>query len=242
MPGLLLLATGCTNMSTSNTARTSMEQLLISNAIDSSLDKINFTPFAGSNVYLDEKYVESVDSKYLVASVRHRLWHSGARLVDSPDNADVVVEMRSGGVGTSNSEAYIGTPEIGVPGMVSIPEVKLIERNRQSGTAKIGLVAYDPKSREILGDGGIALSESNDSNWFVVGVGPWQTGTVREEVSTRTSVQPTHQPQKLPLQVAFRGANRAPPDAPPATTPGEGQVQYAGWPEAEAGGAVSNPQ
>jgi len=169
---LLTALCGCANTTTSNTARTATEQLLISNAVDRALDKVNFTPFAGSKVFIEEKYLEGVDSKYLVASTRHRVLHAGGRLIDAADGADVVLELRSGGVGTSASESYIGTPEIGIPGMVSIPEVRLVERKRQSGSAKIGMVAIDARSREILGGGGVTLDKSDDSNWFVMGVGP----------------------------------------------------------------------
>jgi hypothetical protein len=222
------LVAGCTSMSTTNTARTVTEQLLISNAIDTTLNKVNFTPFAGSKVYLDEKYIDAVDSKYLVASVRHRMLHAGAQLVDTADAADVVVEMRSGGIGTSSASSFIGMPAIALPGMLSIPEIKLVERQRQIGSAKVGLVAYDPESRSILGEGGVALSQSDDSNWFVAGVGPWQTGTVRNEVDDRMAVEPTFKPQELPRQVAFEGARRMPAAVPDA------DVQYAAWPETDA--------
>jgi hypothetical protein len=225
---------GCASTTTSNTARTSTEQLLVSNAVDRALDKVNFTPFAGSAVYLEEKYLDGVDTKYLVASTRHRLLHSGARLVDKADDADVVVELRSGGIGTAASESYIGTPEIGIPGMVSIPEVRLVERKRQQGAAKIGLVAFDAKSKEILGGGGVTLDQSDDSNWFVVGVGPWQNGTVREEVRTSTSGQAAAKRQTLPTSVAFHGVDRSRNLNSPGQAPED--IRYVSYPEGAAPG------
>ena len=199
---------GCTTTSTTNTARTSTEQLLVSNAVDRALDKVNFTPFAGSRVFLDEKYLEGVDAKYLVASARHRVLHAGGTLVDKADDADVLVELRSGGIGTASSDAFIGTPEIGLPGMLTIPEVRLVERKRQQGAAKIGMVAMDARTRQILGGGGVTLDQSDDSKWFVMGVGPWQSGSVREEVATRTSGQAAVKRQALPTAIAFQGADR----------------------------------
>jgi hypothetical protein len=229
---LLLLAVGCTSTSTSNTARTSTEQLLVSNAIDGALDKVNFTPFAGSKIYLEEKYLEGVDGKYLVASVRHRALHAGARLVDKAEDADLVLELRSGGIGTSSSDAYIGTPKIGLPGMLTIPEVRLVERKRQEGSAKIGLVAYDARTREILGGGGVALNRADDSNWFIVGVGPWQSGSVRDEVQQRTSGPAADRKHRLPESVAFYGVNRAEHGGLPAGAGGpQDDVQYASFPQ-----------
>jgi hypothetical protein len=228
---LLFVACGCTSTSTTNTARTSTEQLLVSNAIDGALDKVNFSPFAGSKVYLEEKYLEGVDGKYLVASVRHRALHAGARLVDKPEDADLVVELRSGGIGTASSDAFIGTPSIGLPGMLTIPEVKLVERKQQQGAAKIGMVAYDAKTREILGGGGVALNKADDSNWFIVGVGPWQSGSVREEVETRTSGPAAVKKQTLPAAIAVQGVDRGRPiDAPPSQPGLTEDVRYASFP------------
>ena len=125
---------GCTTTQTSNTARTATEQLLISNAVDQALDKVDFQSFRGRTVYLEEKYIDCVDKNYVIASLRHRLLASGATLAPAADGAEVVVEARSGAVGTSSSESFVGTPEIALPGMLTIPEVRLITRTRQEGS------------------------------------------------------------------------------------------------------------
>lgn len=213
-----LLAAGCTHNQKSNTARTGMEQLLISNAIDRSLEKVDFRPLTDHTVYLEEKYADSVDKAYLVGSVRHRLMTAGARLVDKPEDAEIVIELRSGGVGTDASESFVGIPEITVPGMLTLPEVRFIERSSQSGTAKIGLVAYDAKTRQILGPGGMALSRSTDHNWFVAGMGPFQEGSVKREVSRSTSGPNAARDSSLPAQVVFDR---------PHPAPGTASIQFA---------------
>ena len=57
------------------------------------------------------------------------------------EDADVIVEVRSGAVGTDQSETYVGIPEIAVPGPlpVAIPQVKFWSKSTQTGTAKIGI-------------------------------------------------------------------------------------------------------
>lgn len=220
------VACGCTTTTTSNTARTATEQMLISTAVDDALNRVNFTPFAGTNVYLEEKYVEGVDTKYVVASVRHRLLDAGARLSDKADGADVIVEIRSGGVGTSASNTFVGTPEIALPGMVKIPQVQIVERKRQQGLAKIGLVAYDARTREILGSGGLTLSQSHDNNWFVAGVGPMQTGSLKDDIKKRTAAAKAGRQAPVPEQIAFQGPRRTP--AEPAT--GE-DIRYVSYPQ-----------
>lgn len=210
---------GCTTPKTSNTARTSVEQLLISNAVDQSLDKVDFRPFSGQSVHLSETYIESVDKPYVVGSVRHRLLTAGARLVDKPEDAQIIVEVRSGGIGTNIANTFVGVPEIAVPGLLTIPELKFAERSTQTGLAKIGLVAYDAKTREVLGSGGMALSQSSDNNWFVGGVGPFKNGSIKQEVEQGTSGSAAMQQTHVPTRVAFSAAtSSANPD---------GDIQFA---------------
>ncbi len=220
-----LTTIGCSTAQTTNTARTSTEQLLVSNAIDQSLNKIDFRAFDGYTVHLSDKYVECVDKNYVIASTRHRILAAGGRLTDKPEDADVVVELRAGGVGTASSSAFVGIPEITLPGMVTLPEVRLLERKQQHGIAKLGLVAYDPRSSAILGQGGTSLAKSDDSNWYVMGMGPVQNGSIRSEVANSTSGYAATVRNRLPVQVAFQPPERSIPKVeglvaePPAPEP-----------------------
>lgn len=232
LAGLSLV--GCTSASTSNTARTATEQVLISNAVDQSLDKMDFRPFAGRAVYFEEKYIDCVDKAYVISSIRHRLMKAGAQLVDKADAAEVVVEARSGGIGTAHSDSFLGVPEVVLPGMMTIPELRLATRTKQTGVAKIGILAYDAKSKTSLGPGGIALSRSEDNNWYVLGVGPYQSGNVRNEVQTATTGNAAVAYTHVPPVVAFAppaAARPQPPAAPPAT-------QYADAPAMHDGAAA----
>ncbi|MFH5802959.1 DUF6655 family protein [Alienimonas sp. DA493] len=182
---LLLTATGCATTRSSDTARTGMEQLLVSDAIDRSISKIDLRPLAGKSVFVDPQYLDCVDKGYLVSSIRHRVMTSGARLAAKPEEADVIAEIRSGGVGTDRQQSYVGTPNISLPGIapVEIPEVKVWNRDRQIATAKIGLALYDAKTREPLGPGGMSLARSDDSNSYLLGIGPWQNGSVKQSIA-----------------------------------------------------------
>jgi hypothetical protein len=140
--------------------------------------------------------------------------------VTKAEDAEVVLEVRSGGVGTDASSSYLGVPEITLPGMLTIPEVKLINRDSQKAVAKIGLVAYESGTKRILGAGGVTTAKADDSNTFVFGMGPLQNGTLRNEVSRSMQVQPGQPYRELPHQVAF-GSPRTDPEPP-------GRVQYTG--------------
>ncbi len=196
-------ATGCSSTKTSNTARTAKEQMLLSDAVERSLSKVDFTPLAGQQVFIEEKYLECVDKAFVVGTIRHQAMRSGARLVDAADAADVVMELRSGGVGTDTSEAFLGTPEIALPGMLTVPEIRLAERKTQFGFAKLGMVLYDAKTRHVLGDGGMALAQSDDNTWSLFGVGPFQNGSLKEDVNSAKRGTPGMQRRRVPTLVAF---------------------------------------
>lgn len=222
---LLLSFAGCTSTKTTNTARTGMEQLLIANAVDTSLSKIDFRPFAGHKVFLDSQYVDCVDKNYLVGSVRHQLVASGAQLMEAREEADVVLELRAGAVGTDTSESFLGVPEIALPGLVTLPEVRFLTRNNQSGVAKIGLVAIDANSGVALGSGGNSLAQSQDNNWYLMGIGPIQSGTVREEVDRSTTGSSAYVRSPLPTRVVFASP-------PPNFDSVEPETQYTGGEDA----------
>lgn len=185
---LLLAAAGCTTLQTSDTARTAMEQLLISNAVDQSLDNIAFETLAGQKIFLDATHLDCVDKGYVLGSVRHRALAAGAVLADKAENADLIVEIRSGGVGTNHEDSFVGIPGITMPAPIPIalPDIKFFARETQTATAKIGLVAYDAKSKQAVGIGGLTLASADDNNWSIFGIGPFYSGSVRDEVQAAT--------------------------------------------------------
>lgn len=200
---LLMFVSSCTTAKTTNTARSSTEQLLVANAVDGALDKIDFSPFQGHAVFLNDKYVECVDKNYVIASVRHRILKSGGRLVNSAEQSEVVIELRSGAVGTMSTDAFLGIPEIVLPGVVTMPEIRMAERKSQLGTAKIGIVAYDPQTGQALGTGGTTLAQAEDNNWFVAGAGPFRSGSLRKELTQQTSGKAATRHTTVSHTVAF---------------------------------------
>ena len=178
---------GCTTTRTTDTARTGLEQLLISTAVDQTLAKTTLPPVTGRKVFVEDKYLDAVDKGYIIGSLHQKLLKNGAQLVDAKDASEVTIEVFSGGVGTDNVESFVGSPGLTVPGLpVELPEIRLYEKKSQFGTAKLGVVAYATASGEMLFDGGRSLARADDSKWSVLGIGPFQEGTVREEVNSNT--------------------------------------------------------
>ena len=179
-----LVATGCATTSSSNTARTASEQLLISSAIDNAFSNVQFDEFAGHRVFIDPKYLQSVDKEYVIGSLRHRVLAGGGALSTDVADCDFVLEPRSGGIGTDKQESYIGIPALGVPGLpIELPEIKLASKDTQIGTAKIGLVCYDSKTGRSVGQGGASTAVTHSSDTYVMGIGPFRSGEVVDQRS-----------------------------------------------------------
>jgi hypothetical protein len=185
---VVLSLAGCATIRHSDTARTGIEQLLISSAVDSALNKVDLRPISGAKVFLDTQYLDSVDKNYILISMHQRLLANQCMLVGKADESDVVLEVGSGGVGTDGSEFYLGFPGVSVPGPapVMIPKIALFQRNRSIGTAKLSLVAYDTRSKRPVINSGYALARADHRNWQVLGLGGQQSGSVHRELVAQT--------------------------------------------------------
>jgi hypothetical protein len=180
-----LAPAGCATQKESHTARTGIEQLLISSAVDKSLDQFDYTSVRGKKVFLDTKYLDCVDKNYVTGALRQRILLDRGTLLDKANGADVIVEICSGGVGTDGQELFIGIPEIPLPppSPIAIPRLSLLTRTKMNGTAKLLIVAYDAKSRTPIAPFGTNLARSDQNNWNVLGLGPMQSGSVTREIA-----------------------------------------------------------
>jgi hypothetical protein len=182
---------GCASMKESDTARTGLEQLLISNAVDQSLAKVDFKPVAGAKVHLKTDFLDCVDKNYILLSTRSKLLANECTIVDKPEEADVVMEIASGGVGTDRTDLTVGSPEIPLGLMGSIPKISIYERKKAMGTAKLAIVATDTKSKLPVINSGYSLARSDHQHWTMMGAGPVLSGTVADQLKEHTGVSET---------------------------------------------------
>jgi hypothetical protein len=182
-----LVISGCASVKQSDTARTGMEQLLISNAVDKSLDQVDFKPIADAKVFLETKYLDCVDKNYITVALHNRLLRHGCKLVDKAEDAQVVCEVASGSVGTDHSDLFVGMPDLPVPSVaLTIPRMPFYTREKSIGTAKLQVVAYDATTKQPVINSGFSLARSDARNWHVMGMGGVSSGTVPEEIAQHT--------------------------------------------------------
>ena len=182
---VLAAAPGCGTVKTTGTARTGTEQLLLTNAWDSALAKVDFRPLTGVPVYLDATNVSAVDQGWVVSSLRQALLTQGVLLRPKPEQAQWIVEARVGAYGTDAYNVMVGIPQTTVPQTITgipsgtIPEMSLLKKSHQEGVAKLALFAYDRASGQLVWTSGTSLATSSAKDLYVGGVGPIQGGTIR---------------------------------------------------------------
>ena len=188
LAGCCLGTGGCATIKESDTSRTGVEQLLISSAVDRSLDKIDFRPIARAKVYVEEKYLDCTDKNYVIVALHQRLLQQNCTLVGKPEDSDITLEIGSGAVGTDRHDLFMGVPQIPLPppSPISIPKMTLYERNKSMGTAKLAIVAYDTKSRASVINSAAALARTDYKNYTLVGTPGLESGSVEAQIVAAT--------------------------------------------------------
>jgi hypothetical protein len=179
------------------------EQLLMSDAVDSTIAKMDFRALSGHKVFLDTTYVVGagkvipgvpmpanlVNSDYVISGLRQQLTAAGCMLVDTREVAEIICEARCGALGTDGHTVTYGIPANnflssassvlpGTPTLPSIPELSVAKREMKSAAAKVSVFAYDRETREPLWQSGIAQAGSSARDTWVLGVGPIQYGNI----------------------------------------------------------------
>jgi hypothetical protein len=182
------LAAGCGTTRWSDTSRTGTEQLLLSDAIDRAVSNFDFRALAGKQIYFDATYLKtSVDADYLVGSLRQHALASGCILRAKAEEADYVVEIRSGAIGTDRHDVLLGVPATNIPattftaGMgAQIPELPLLKKTDQRAVAKIALFAYNRQTGRPVWQSGSVPVESSARAFWVFGAGPFRRGHIHQ--------------------------------------------------------------
>ena len=191
LPALLAALVGCGQ----TRVRTATDQLLMSDAVDRTVARIDFSPLSGKTVYLDEKYLQPVkallfvNAGYIVSSLRQQMMAAGCLLQEKAADAEFIVEGRVGAIGTDGHEVTYGIPAstglsnaasllANAPPIPMIPEISVARKNDYRGAAKIALFAYHRETKRPVWQSGVTVSASDAKEAWVFGAGPIQYGTI----------------------------------------------------------------
>lgn len=182
------MSAGCGTTKWSDTRRTATEQLLISDSMDRAVSNLDFRALAGKKAYLDSTPLKGVtDSAYLVSLLRQHMLAEGCRLMEDRQQADYVVEVRAGAVGTDRREVVFGVPAAEIPEVIPvqgvparIPEMPLAKKTEQRAVTKLAVFAYNRLTGRPVWQSGVVPVESKAKDVWVLGAGPFQRGTIYE--------------------------------------------------------------
>lgn len=174
------------------------EQLVLSDAVDSSVSTIDFRPLANQKVYLDTSYLKSVkgagfvNADYVTSALRQQIVAAGCLLQKTEKDADIIIEARVGALGADDHRMTYGLPETNTlstatslipnaPVVPRMPEISFARRESREGAVKLACFAYDRETRKAIWQSGINQSSATARDTWVFGIGPFQGGSVRDQ-------------------------------------------------------------
>jgi hypothetical protein len=190
---LLLLTCSCATIRTTDPSRTATEQFLISTAAIRAVDQLASTALRDRKVFIDPTFfisdVPTQDQSFLLGELRAKLLTSGVRVAQDRADAQVILEVRSGGLGVDRYEYLLGIPSVYLNGSptgsssagtvpVATPELAIVKTTRQRGYAGVAFVAYWSDTGELIASSGPFVGRTVRSDFWFFGIGPRTVGNI----------------------------------------------------------------
>lgn len=210
---LLSYLAGCATIRVTDPYRTATEQFLMSQAVSEALRQLNVDALRDRKVWIETGYFTGAEKvnvngeerqrifttpeqAFATGELRERLLLAGARIVPDRKDADVVLEVRSGGIGVDRLDNLIGIPAVAFAGTlgtgsagnnipISTPEIALYKNTRQRGFASISFVAYRADTGEYLTSSGPYIGRTIRDDFWLFGAGPRTVGNIPPTEATR---------------------------------------------------------
>jgi hypothetical protein len=182
------IAGGCNELRTTDPGATATEQFLQTQAAAAAVGRLSAATLRDRRVFVDARFLETPQKAYLTAAVRSHLLREGVRLVEEPEASEIVVELRSQGVGIDRLDAFVGLPSVLVPAETDsgglgvdnlvTPEIAFYKRIEQRGYAAVAYTAYWRNGGELAGASGPSYGYTLRTDVWIFGIGPNTTGNV----------------------------------------------------------------
>ena len=190
---LFFAGQGCATIRITDPPRTATEQFLLTGATSEAVEQLSADPLRDRLVWVETRYLSdtreiSGELSFLIGELRAKLLESGVRLVENRDQAEVVLEVRSGGLGIDRLDFLLGIPSGYIPGVsgsvgaegvpIATPELAILKSTRQNGFASVAFVAYIAKTGELLATSGPFVGRTNREDFWIFGTGPRTVGDI----------------------------------------------------------------
>ncbi len=175
---VLSLAGGCSTRRISHTPRSAIEQLLLSAAVDKAVLKFDLPGARGMKVFTDFTNLNCYDKEYVRAAIRARVAELGCLLAAGAEDADLTVEVASGGLGTEYKESVIGLPALPVPNSpVGTPEAPAYRQEERTGIVKLLILVHAKGTPVSVGH---YYAKADREEGFALGMRFQPTDEIRE--------------------------------------------------------------
>jgi len=151
---IILLASGCASSRETTTKRTAIEQALMSQSAQPSIQTLGLLDGYKSFHIVDAE-LESDDKPVIVSSLREELLVRGWRQAPTPEEAEVLVHVRANFSAVDDSSFLIGLPALPLPIEVndvpiSLPEIALFKKGTQIGRNEIAVYALEREDGSLV--------------------------------------------------------------------------------------------
>jgi hypothetical protein len=188
--GIFLALTGCATERVTNPEKTATEQFLLSKAVAEAIDPLSFDVLHGRKVYVDDRFFGAPEKTLALGELRAKLLMSGVQVAPEAKEAEIILEVRSAGIGIDRYDNIIGIPSFGAPsaststvatvpviGFVT-PELAIVKEIKQISFASLAYVAYWSHTGEVVASSGPSLGSAWRDDWWVLNFGPRTVGTI----------------------------------------------------------------
>jgi len=214
------LLCGCFTAKQSEPPRTATELLLLSTASDNAMKDVNLTWLRGKKIFVEEKYFEGIDKGYAISLIRDHLSSAGALLMKTDDKADVIVEIRSGGLGMNTSATLFGIPTLTIPvplsGPLQTPEIAFYKSDKADSIGKFALYAYVRETGEHIASQGPMSGYAHFYFYKIFGI-KWKRTNIPE--LKKHPYPEGRMPNETPVDVKIPENKTPDAKAPPPASP-----------------------
>jgi hypothetical protein len=195
---LILAFCGCATIRVTNPAETADQLYLESEATRLAVQRISADQLRDRKVFVDTTYLSearnyagstsyrAIPQQYLflVAELRAKLLLDGVRMVDSREDAEIILEARSGGISVNEQDFLLGLANVTIPseGVADIPfttpELAILKSTKQFGFASVAIVAYWRDTGEIVSMSGPFVGRTARQDYWIFGFGPRTVGNI----------------------------------------------------------------
>lgn len=182
---------GCATIRVTDPPRTATEQFLLSEAAATAIEQLSAAALRDRRVFVDSTYLTGVtvptgEYAFVLGELRARLLSAGVRLVVAREQAEIILEVRSGGLGIDRTEYLLGIPALYLPAAASevgdvplaTPELAIVKSTKQRGYASVAFVAFWNDTGELVATSGPFIGRTFRDDFWFFGIGPRTVGDI----------------------------------------------------------------